>query len=182
MSDVDRENLLDNMEQDKSRGRRRTYADVGVRQFDVYLLSVLGSLWLIMSISTGHRWGALSEFFFLLILPAFTCNTASRLVLASDQQEPSEGKLVPTATKETLVLQNPSAPSLSHQCPMVWLCIWSPLGILMPLPSYPDCAHAAKSNSEEKWTVRFWYTNASCWFLSHTDKPQAIPKKSQWHI
>lgn len=44
MSDVDRENLLDNMEQDKSRGRRRTYADVGVRQFDVYLLSVLGSL------------------------------------------------------------------------------------------------------------------------------------------
>lgn len=178
---MDRENLIDDTEQEESKGRKRAYADWGnTDSWITTLLSVLGSLSLTMTISKDHRWDASSHSPpSSLILPVFTLSSPCPV---QSNRSPWRCKIdfhcregnLGTAESQLSIPVTP----LPHGC----LLVWSPLGILMPFPSYPDCAQAAKSNSEEKWSVRFRCTNAASWFLSHTDKPQAVPKKSQWHI
>lgn len=109
--------------------------------------------------------------FFCLSHLAFTCNPTSPPVLAPEHQEGRAGSHCREFWKFLLA---PSSPSLSHQCPPV--CISSPWGIAMPFSCSPGCAQISQRGEMKCQAL------TQGWSLSPTDKPQAIPNESQWHV
>lgn len=135
-SDMERENLLDNREQEESREAGGEHTLMCGYSLMSTLLSVPRSLFLTVTFSRGHRWSVFSGLFVFFSLSnlVFTCNTTSPPVLASAHQGPLEGRAGPTAEEETLVLLSPSSPSLSHQCPQCICSSWGDFDAISLLP------------------------------------------------